>query len=42
MTVARLLGQVFGVLTGTLAVPGTLLLIAIVVGGVAIWRDADG
>ncbi|WP_255356104.1 hypothetical protein [Haloarcula sp. CBA1127] len=42
MTAARLLGQVFGVLTGTLGVPGTLLLIAIVVGGVAIWRDADG
>ncbi|GGM46293.1 hypothetical protein [Haloarcula argentinensis] len=39
MTVARLLGRAFGALTGTLGVPGTLLLIAVVVGGVAIWWD---
>ena len=38
----RLLGRLVGGLTGTLGVPGTLLLVAIVVGGLAAWRDFGG
>lgn len=39
MNVANLLGQLTGLLTGTLGVPGTIVLVAVLVGGFAVWRS---
>lgn len=39
MNIANQLGQLTGLLTGTLGVFGTVALVAIVVGGFAAWRS---
>lgn len=39
MSIANTLGQLFGVLTGTLGVPGTIASLAALVALVAAWRS---